>query len=276
MDKPAGPSSHAVVATVRRAVGRGVKVGHAGTLDPFATGLLVILVGRATRLATYLSDLDKTYVADIRLGATSATGDPEGPITETGTPPERALVAEALVSLTGRQRQRVPAHAAVKVGGERLYRLARRGEDVDRPVREIVVHTARLTDGPDAAGVVLIEIRASNGTYIRSFAADLGEALGCGGYCVALRRTRVGDLKVEDAVPPEEVRAEGGIGLARALAHLPAHPLSPEEALAVGHGRPVAGDQQGTVALLEGGRLAAVARGDGAELRPEVVMPRAA
>jgi tRNA pseudouridine55 synthase len=101
VDKPAGPSSHGVVATVRRAVGRTVKVGHAGTLDPFATGLLIVLVGRATRLAPYLSDLDKTYVADVRLGATSATGDPEGPITETGSAPERARVAEALAALTG-------------------------------------------------------------------------------------------------------------------------------------------------------------------------------
>jgi tRNA pseudouridine55 synthase len=164
----------------------------------------------------------------------------------------------------------------VKVGGERLYRLARRGEDVERPVREVVVHSARLTDGPDAAGVARIEVTVSKGTYIRSLAADLGDALGCGGYCVALRRTRVGDLRVEDAVAPEDVRAEGGIGLARALAHLPARALSPEEAIAVGHGRPVTGGERGTVALLDGERLAAVATGDGAALRPEVVMPRAA
>lgn len=276
VDKPAGPSSHDVVARVRRTIGRGPKVGHAGTLDPFATGLLIVLVGRATRLAPYLTALDKTYVFDIRLGAVSVTGDPEGPITQTGTPPGRDALADALAAMTGPQRQRVPPHSAVKVGGERLYARARRGEEVETPERDIVIHALRLLDGPDAGGVARIEVTCSKGTYVRRLAMDIGEALGCGAYCATLRRTAVGTLDVADAVEAEEVRTEGGIGLTRALAHLPSHELGDEEAARVAHGIAPAGTAQGVVALLHRGRLVAVARGDGERLRPEVVLPAAA
>jgi tRNA pseudouridine55 synthase len=277
VDKPAGPTSHDIVAGVRRRLGgRKVKVGHAGTLDPFATGLLVVLVGRATRLAPYLSGLDKSYLATVRLGATSATGDPEGPVLETGEAPDRARVEAVLPSFLGRQRQRVPAMSAVKVDGERLYRKARRGEAVEAPEREIAIHEIRLVDDPSApAGAVTLAVRCSKGTYLRQLAADLGERLGCGGYCHALRRTMVGALSVDDAVAPEEVTRGGGIGLLAGLAHLPARPLSDAETALVRHGRPVTGapPTEGPVALVAEDRLVAVAHPDGeGALRPAVVL----
>ena len=277
VDKPAGPTSHDVVAGVRRRLGgRKVKGGHPGTLDPFATGLLVVLVGRATRLAPYLSGLDKSYVATVRLGATSATGDPEGPVLETGEPPARERVEAVLPTFLGRQRQRVPAMSAVKVDGERLYRRVRRGEEVEAPEREIVIHELALVEDPAApAGAVTLAVRCSKGTYVRQLAADLGERLGCGGYCHALRRTAVGNLSVEDAVAPEQVTRGGGIGLLAGLAHLPARPLSDAETALVRHGRPVAGPAagDGPVALVAEDRLVAVAHPDGeGALRPAVVL----
>lgn len=271
VDKPAGPTSHDVVAAVRRRLGRRARVGHAGTLDPFATGLLLVLVGRATRLAVYLAGLDKTYLATVRTGWVSATGDPEGPVTRSGEPAAAAAVRSALAGLVGPQRQRVPAHSAVRVGGERLYRRARRGEEVAAPERDIVVHEAELVDDL-GGGDFVVRVRASKGTYLRRLAEDLGERLGCGAYCLALRRTAVGAIGVEDAVAPDEVGPEGGLEPADALAHLPRRQLSAEEAGAVGHGRPVAGAQPGPVALVREGRLVAVARGDGELLRPAVVL----
>jgi len=280
VDKPAGPTSHDVVAGVRRRLGgRRVKVGHAGTLDPFATGLLVVLVGRATRLAPYLSGLDKTYLATLRLGAVSATGDVEGPILEKGPPAGGEAVEAALSGFLGRQRQRVPQHAAVKVDGERLYRRARRGESVEAPEREIVIHDLRLVDGDDDRGTVRILVRCSKGTYIRQLAMDLGERLGCGAYCQALRRTAIGELSVERAVPPEGVSATGGLGLRAGLAHLPTRRLDDEEAAAVRHGRPLAPSAAGAfpsaspVALVADDRLVAVAHpDDDGALRPAVVL----
>jgi tRNA pseudouridine55 synthase len=276
VDKPAGPTSHDVVAGIRRRLGRGTKVGHTGTLDPFATGLLVVLVGRATRLAAYLTDLDKTYIATVRTGFSSATGDPEGPVQRAGAPATATAVEEALPSFAGRQLQRVPAHAAVKVGGERLYRRARRGEEVEAPEREIEVHGLRLVaDG--GGGVVTLEVRCSAGTYVRRLASDLGERLGCGAYLTALRRTAVGTLSVADAVAPAEVAPGGGLDPARGLAHLPARALSDEELGDVVHGRPIPAGAvdagEAAVALVAAdGRLVAVARPGGSGLRPAVVL----
>jgi tRNA pseudouridine55 synthase len=276
VDKPEGPTSHDVVARIRRQLGRGTKVGHTGTLDPFATGLLVVLVGRATRLAAYLTGLDKTYLATVRTGFASATGDPEGPVAPAGGPATAAAVAEALPAFTGPQVQRVPPHAAVKVDGERLYRRARRGEGVEGPEREIEIHDLRLA-GDHGGGVVTLEVRCSAGTYVRRLASDLGERLGCGAYLTALRRTAVGALSVEDAVPPEEVVPGGGLDPARGVAHLPARVLGEEERGEVVHGRPIparAGEAgAGAVALLAAdGRLVAVARPGGSGLRPAVVL----
>lgn len=275
VDKPAGPTSHDVVAGIRRRLGRKAKVGHAGTLDPFATGLLVVLVGRATRLAPYVTAHDKSYLATLRTGFTSATGDPEGPVEPAGAPAEAAAVAAVLPSFAGRQAQRVPALAAVKVDGERLYRRARRGEPVEGPEREIEVHELRLVED-HGDGVVTLAVRCSAGTYVRRLASDIGERLGCGAYLTALRRTAVGGLSVDEAVPPDAVAPDGGLDPGRGLG-MPERVLSDDELADVRHGCPVppgeAGGGEGPVALLApDGRLVAIARPGGGGLRPAVVL----
>jgi tRNA pseudouridine55 synthase len=183
-DKPAGATSHDVVAGVRRE--RGCKAGHAGTLDPFATGLLLILLGRATRVQRFLVGLPKTYLATARLGWRSSTGDPDGELTETGRLPE------SLELPTGAVRQRVPMTSAVRVGGERLYRKAHRGEVVKTPEREVEIYRAELL-GSDG-GSARYEVECSAGTYIRTLIETLGDA-----YCAELRRTAIGPFRVQDA-----------------------------------------------------------------------------
>lgn len=190
-DKPAGVTSHDVVARVRRE--RGCKAGHAGTLDPFATGLLLILLGRATRLQRFLVGLPKTYLATARLGWRSSTGDPDGELTETGRIPA------SLQLPTGTVRQRVPMTSAVRVGGERLYKKAHRGEIVETPVRDVQVHRAELLSAE--GDLARYEIECSAGTYVRTLIETLEDA-----YCAELRRTAVGPFRVEDA--GEEIEAE--------------------------------------------------------------------
>jgi tRNA pseudouridine55 synthase len=275
VDKPAGPSSFAIVAALRRRTG--ARTGHTGTLDPFATGLLVLMVGRATRLAPYLSGLGKTYLATLRTGFTSASGDTEGPITPAGAPAGADALAAVLPDFLGPQRQRVPALSAVKVEGERLYRRTRRGEEATLPEREVEIDELRLVED-HGGGEFTLEVRCSAGTYVRSLAADIGERLGCGAYLTALRRTRIGELRVEDAVAPEAVGGAGGLAPAQALAHLPGRELTAAEAAAVAHGGRVAdrGLRAGAVALTRGGRLLAVAAADGeGALRPAVVLEAA-
>lgn len=272
VDKPAGPTSHDVVAQIRRRLPRKTKVGHAGTLDPFATGLLVVLAGRATRLARLLSDRPKRYRATVRLGYRSATGDPEGPITPGGPVPPLDGLQEVLAGLSGEQLQRVPAHAAVRVGGERLYAKARRGEVVDRPERPVVVYDLRLAAVDREAGDIVIDTHVSKGTYVRQLASDIGDALGCGGYCLELRRTAVGGLSVDDAVAPDDVDPGDGIPLLRLLEHMPVRELNAEELAHVLHGRPVPGDGVGEVVLAAGGEVAAVARAADGLLRPAIVL----
>lgn len=190
-DKPAGVTSHDVVQRIRRE--RGCKAGHAGTLDPFATGLLLVLLDRATRLQRFLTALPKTYLATARLGWRSSSGDPEGELTETGEPPA------SLALPTGTVRQRVPMTSAVRVGGERLYRKAHRGETVQTPLREVEVYRADLLDHD--ADTARYEIECSSGTYVRTLIETLGDA-----YCIELRRTAIGPFRVEDA--GEEVSVE--------------------------------------------------------------------
>lgn len=190
-DKPAGITSHDMVLGVRRERGR--KAGHAGTLDPFATGLLLVLLGRATRLQRFLTDLPKTYLATARLGWRSSTGDPDGELTETGRIPE------SLELPTGTVRQRLPMTSAARVGGERLYRKAHRGETVTTPLRDVEVHRAELlgSDGEAAR----YEIECSAGTYVRTLVETLDDA-----YCAELRRTAIGPFRIEDA--GEEIAIE--------------------------------------------------------------------
>jgi tRNA pseudouridine55 synthase len=195
IDKPACITSHDVVARVRSALG-GLRTGHAGTLDPFATGLLLVLVGRATKLQSELMALPKRYVTVAALGATSTTGDPEGEIVVTGRIP-----ADPPPLPTGELRQRPPAHSAVKVRGERAYRRARRGEAFEMPERTVTVHSFsqlwRREGGAGEPPRAAFAIECGSGTYVRSLIADLGDA-----YCVELRRTAVGPFDVEDAVAP--------------------------------------------------------------------------
>ncbi len=274
VDKPAGPTSHDVVDRVRRGLRRGVKVGHTGTLDPFASGLLVVLVGRATRLARFMTGADKTYEADIRLGVVSDSGDPDGRLSPTGAAlPDEGAIARAVASFHGPQRQRVPALAAVKVDGERLYRRTRRGETPALPEREITIHDIALRAAPSVDGTVPLRVRCSAGTYVRRLATDLGDRLGCGAYCAALRRTAVGDLALEGAVTPDAVVEEGQGDLRAALAHLPERALTAEQAEGVLHGRAIEGQAEGVATLWHGERLLAVAEGGGdGTLRPKVVL----
>jgi len=183
-DKPAGITSHELVRRLRRE--RDCKAGHAGTLDPFATGLLLVMLGEATRLQRFLTDLPKTYLATARLGWRSSSGDPDGELTETGRAPE------SLELPTGTVRQRVPMTSAVRVGGERLYRKAHRGETVATPPRDVEIHRAELL-GREGE-LVRYEIECSSGTYVRTLVETLGDA-----YCAALRRTAIGPFRVEDA-----------------------------------------------------------------------------
>ncbi len=218
IDKPAGMSSHDVVAAVRRSLG-GVRTGHAGTLDPFATGLLLVLVGRATKAQDALMALPKRYETVAQLGAISSTGDTEGEITRTGRVP-----ADPPELPTGELRQRPPIYSAVKIGGERAYKRARRGERFEMPERIVSVHRFRqLSREQDPAPGELpracFEIECGSGTYVRSLIADLGDA-----YCLELRRTAIGPFDVRDAVAPP-ARGEPWadppiIGLDRALASL--------------------------------------------------------
>jgi tRNA pseudouridine55 synthase len=251
LDKPAGVTSHDVVAGVRRRLGRGVKVGHAGTLDPFATGLLLVLVGRATRVQRFLMALPKRYETVARLGFVSTTGDPEGEII-----PGRVPALDVLP--TGTIRQRPPAYSAVKVGGRRAYALARRGEQVELAERDVEVSRFELLwrDGERAA----FAIECSSGTYVRSLVRDLGDA-----YCLELRRTGIGAFDVADADPERIVPIDD------ALAFLPAVELGPGDAKRAGHGVAVRGESDGPVRLRDGDGLIALAepRGDGT-LKPVV------
>ena len=203
VDKPAGPTSHDIVASVRREHGGG-RVGHAGTLDPFATGLLIVLVGReATRRQAEFMALPKTYRVVARFGAVSTTGDPEGEITQTGRLPPPTIDLP-----TGRIRQRPPAHSAIKIRGVRAYRLARRGVEVDVPEREVTIH--RFTELWRRDERAEFEIECSSGTYVRSLVEALGDA-----YCERLRRTAVGPFSAAEAgafLPLEEAlaRLRGG------------------------------------------------------------------
>jgi tRNA pseudouridine55 synthase len=201
-DKPAGPSSFALVADLRRRTR--ARTGHAGTLDPFATGLLVLLSGAATRLAPCFVGLDKRYVTDVDLTATTTTGDPEGDMVERHEPPSPEALVEALAGLRGEVELPVPAASAVKVGGERAYRLARRGIAVEMPLRRSPVYELELV-GLDG-GSARLALHVGSGTYVRSLAAALG------GHCRTLRRTAVGPFSVDEADAGRMLSAAEALG----------------------------------------------------------------
>lgn len=272
LDKAAGRSSFAAIAALRPVLGR--KLGHAGTLDPFATGLLLVVAGRATRLATFLTGLDKRYLATVQFGVTSTTDDPEGDLTETGATTDEAAVRAALDAYRGPIRQVPPAASAVHVDGERAYRRFRRGEDVVLPERAVTVHALELISFDATAQTAELDVRCSTGTYVRSLARDLGAALGTGAYCSALRRTEIGPFLVADAVTDGDDVAAALRPPAAAVPHLPRRHLTHDEAAAALHGRRIAasGEPDGPVALLEDDRLIAIGTRDGDQLRPGPVL----
>jgi tRNA pseudouridine55 synthase len=193
VDKPAGPSSHAIVAQIRRMTG--ARTGHAGTLDPFATGLLLVLSGRTTKIAQCLVGLDKRYLTDVDLTARTSTGDPEGEIVEQLEAPDESELDRRLAGLRGEIELPIPAASAVKIGGERAYRLARRGVEVEMPIRRSTVYALDVISYTGDA--ITLDLRVSSGTYVRAIAEALG------GHCRTLRRTEVGPFSVADAVLPD-------------------------------------------------------------------------
>jgi tRNA pseudouridine55 synthase len=231
VDKPAGKTSHDLTLATRRALGIR-KAGHAGTLDPFATGLLLVLVGRARRVQRFLMALPKQYVTVARLGASSTTGDPEGEITETGRLPDLDAPLP-----TGTLMQRPPIWSAVRVQGRKAYERARAGEHFEMAAREVTVYRFELLSRTDDHAEFLIECSA--GTYVRSLIAEFGDA-----YCVELRRTRIGPFDVEDADPTRV------LPLDRALAFLPRIELEPDAAWRAAHGQSIAGEAEGEHVLL--------------------------
>jgi tRNA pseudouridine55 synthase len=270
VDKPAGITSHDAVDEVRRALGVR-KVGHAGTLDPMATGLLVMGVGRATRLLRFLGELDKEYRGSARLGEETDTLDAEGRVSATAAVEVSAEeVRRAMSELTGDIEQRPPAYSAVKVGGRRLHRAARAGRPIEAPPRMVRVDAFDLEafDGRD----VEFRVTCSSGTYVRVLAADLGSRLGVGAHLVRLARTRIGPFRLEDAVPPdrpgEPMPPETGVR------HLPRLDLEAEEARAAGHGRCLGptGIEGPYGAFAPDGRLIGVFRDTGTKSCPEVVL----
>lgn len=281
VDKPEGPTSHDAVAAVRRAL-KTRQVGHTGTLDPFASGLLLVCVGAATRLAEYLTGLPKTYLATMRLGAATDTDDLTGDaVASSDEWPSisRDQVEAALAAQVGTIQQLPPIYSAKKVGGERMYAAARRGDEVERTPATVTIHAIRLTrfEPPD----VEFEVECGAGTYIRAIARDVGAALGVGGHLRTLRRTRVGPHAVERAVPLDALGDGDRVAAAmlsplEAVAHLPRVAVDEGGIAALRHGRAVPASPDAPsgvpVALTTGaGELLAVAERDGDVVRPRKV-----
>lgn len=272
VDKPSGMTSHDVVDVVRRTFGTR-KVGHAGTLDPMATGLLLIGVGRATRLLRFFGDLPKSYEGTAVLGVETDTLDADGTVVATrDASVRREDVERTLASMVGSSMQRPPAYSAVKVGGRKLYEAARAGETLEADERAIQVDAFSLTafDPPDIG----FSVTCSGGTYVRVLLADVGRTLGAGAHLSSLRRTAIGPYRVEDAVRIDELRDP--LPIERAVAHLPQVALGDDEAMAAAHGSILA------PAGIEGpysvngpdGRLIGIYRDVGAKARPEVILAR--
>jgi tRNA pseudouridine55 synthase len=271
VDKPTGMTSHDVVDVVRRALGTR-KVGHAGTLDPMATGLLLVGAGRATRLLRFLGDLPKTYEGTGILGVQTATLDAEGEVTGTAeVVATRGALEAAAAALVGDSMQRPPAYSAVKVGGRKLYEAARKGEVLEAVPRAIRVEGFEiLTFESPAFG---FRVTCSGGTYVRVLVADIGATLGCGAHLGRLRRTAIGPFEVREASPPERLGAP--LPIERAVAHLPRVDLEEaEEARAAANGSILApaGFEGPYGVFAPDGHLVGVWRDAGAKAKPEMVL----
>ena len=285
IDKPTGPTSHDIVARGRRALGIR-RIGHSGTLDPFASGLLLLLVGGATRLAEYLAPLPKEYVARARLGVRTSTDDPEGEVvaeSDAWRGLSREAVEMALEPLRGEIAQTPPVYSAKKVAGQPAHRRVRAGEEVVLEPARVVVHELTIEDF-DLPWVTL-RVRCSTGTYIRALARDLGEALGVGAHLAELRRTRIGPFRVEDALPPGELDHQESVNRALvspldALGHLERVDIDEESAARVRMGQFLAAEAYGLLAeepllaLSCEGELVAVASVTEGRIRPRKVMAR--
>ena len=271
VDKPGGITSHDVVDRVRRALGTR-KVGHAGTLDPMATGLLLVGVGRATRLLRFLSDLDKTYEGTGRLGIETTTLDGEGEVVrEAPVAVEEGALRAAMDGFTGELDQVPPAYSAVQVGGRRLYQAARKGEKLEAPPRHVRVASFELVDVQGER--FRFRVVCSSGTYVRSLVAGVGTALGCGAHLAQLRRTEIGPFRVGDAVAPERA-ADGMLPVEAAVGHLRSITLHPEEARVAATGCCLgpAGLSGPYRALAPDGRLIGIYRDEGPKAVPEVIL----
>lgn len=282
VDKPVGLTSHDVVNRVRRAL-KTRAAGHTGTLDPFATGLLVVLIGRATRLARFVENQPKRYLATARLGVQTTTDDPTGEVVASFPAADQVpevRVREELASFLGQQPQRPPIFSAKRVAGERSYRKARRGEAVELAQVSITVHDIELVHYRPPE--VCFRAVVSPGTYLRALARDLGAQLGVGAHLAALRREAIGSLTVEDAVSLDQLGPGSVLSARSVLRDLPSVSLDEEAREAVVHGRAVK-DSEDTgrrgsgevVALLRSGELVGVARAEDGWLRPTVVLESA-
>ena len=287
LDKPVGPTSHDMVGMLRRLTGIR-RIGHAGTLDPLASGVLPVLVGPATRFSAELSGGPKRYDAVIRLGARSATDDAEGPIEPVEAPiPDEEAVRAALAAFVGTFDQLPPAFSARKLGGRVAHRAARSGDRLDLPPRSVTVHGLDLVSfAADAGGAeARVDVRCGPGTYIRSLARDLGERLGTGGYLRTLRRTEAAGLRVEDGITPEglealaaEDRLDEAVLPVGGLLHLPRLELDPDAADDFTHGSARRLDESGAVdgphAVFAGLELLGIGSVRDGVLQPEKVLPR--
>jgi tRNA pseudouridine55 synthase len=279
VDKPAGITSHDVVDSVRRRLGA-TKVGHGGTLDPDATGVLVIGVGRATRFLEYSQRAPKRYVARARFGVTTTTQDASGePVDRRPTTFDRAELERATTKFVGDIDQVPPMVSAVKVGGERLYKKARRGEVVVRAPRRVTVYELEVIDFRDGEEPeATLAVRCSAGTYVRTLVHDLGAALGTGGHVTELRRTEAGGFAAGEALAPADVSSDRLLPLVAAVRGLPQVAVDEAEAGRVANGRPLAGDHgvgDGELAaIVKSGELLAVYRRQGPGLVADRVVPR--
>jgi tRNA pseudouridine55 synthase len=271
VDKPAGLSSHDVVAIVRRARG-GARAGHTGTLDPFATGLLLVALGRATRLIRFLPSEPKVYRATIAFGIATDTDDSTGNVVAQGDVPDERVARGAIAQLTGTFEQVPPDFSARHVEGRRAYAIARAGGTPDLSATTVMVHDWAV--GSFAAGSLAVDITCSSGTYIRALARDLGRLCGTVAHLATLRRLRIGPFDVRDATTPDAAPAADLLAPARALLGMPRQVLDGAEVDHVQHGRAVAAREPGdTVSLVDdAGELVAVAEREGEWWQPRVVM----
>lgn len=281
VDKPSGPTSHDVVNKARRILCI-KRIGHTGTLDPFATGLLVLLLGPATRLAEYLKDYEKTYRGVMRLGLITDTDDATGTVIEDKPVPDLSakVIENEIERFKGKLSQKVPAYSAIKVGGERLYRRARRGAEVNAPTREIEIYSLSLVKYKRPE--LIFEVTCSSGTYVRALARDIGEALGCGAHLTALTRTATGPYGLNDSITTDEMKTGDVNGwrvknayilMVEMLPDFPTVGITDEDSVSLTHGKDVSLsepdiDELSIVKLVNRGRLVAIGRITGDCIHP--------